>query len=114
MSADRIRVRTFSVGQTVFGVRDLEQSDKGIVLGHEANERVLVKFGDELPRILPVRSLQPADKSQIPPDIERILYSQATNFGHYLRLMGEAPDGLFNTKEQHEKSIRSHQPAHDR
>lgn len=41
-------------------------------------------------------------------------WEESRTMADYLRLVALADDGLFNTKEQHEKSIRSHQPAHDR
>jgi hypothetical protein len=99
-----MKMRPFSVGDAVFGVRDMEMSDKDIVLGYEESERgfVLVRFDDGIPRALPVASVERAadrkDEPRFRPQSKDL--AEAKNLGDYLIRMGEAESGI-SQKEQH-------------
>jgi hypothetical protein len=76
-------MRQLSIGETVFGVRDMELSDGGIVLGFE-NDRVLVRFGDGAPRAFPVASLVRAADRKAEPRFASKNLAESTTLGDYL------------------------------
>jgi hypothetical protein len=79
-------VKPFRVGETVFGVRDMELSDKGTVVGYEESERgfVLVRFADDIPRALPVASLVRAADRKAEPRFASKNLAESTTLGDYL------------------------------
>lgn len=101
-------MKKFAVDETVFGVRDVLQSSPGIVLGHEANGRVLVRFGDEMARSFPVASVVRAtagkDKPILRPQSRDL--AEAKNLGDYLTRVGLADPGNFTKEKENEKSTR--------
>jgi len=97
-----VKKRPFSVGEELVNVRDMEMSYRAIVI-HEEDERgfISVMFADQMPRSLPVASLErpadrPGSKSQPRTGTE---YSQAKNLGDYLTRVGLAESVIF-TKEK--------------
>jgi hypothetical protein len=81
----KIGPRPFSIGETLFSVRDLELSNPCTVLGYESERGyVLVRFADGIPRALPVASLQRAWDRKDEPRPPSKDWADAVNLGDYL------------------------------
>jgi hypothetical protein len=77
-------VRPLRVGDVIVSVRDVEASNKGVVLGFDERGFVLVKFADAIQRALPIASVErAADRKPIfRPESEAL--SKATSLGDYI------------------------------
>jgi hypothetical protein len=81
----KIGPRPFTVGETLFSVRDLELSNPCTVLGCESERGfVLVRFADGVPRALPIASLQSAEDRKDEPRQPSKDWEDAVNLGDYL------------------------------
>ena len=95
--------RPFSIGDVLCSVRDMEQSEKAIVLGYAENDFVLVQFAGELPRALPVASLQRAGDRKAEPRFASKNLADAATLGDYII---RVESGISQReKEKNEKSI---------
>ena len=80
-------MRPFSIGETLYGIRDLEQSHPCTVLGFDDRGAVLVRFEDGIPRALSVASLQRAGTKKDEPRAPSADWEQATTLGQYISLL---------------------------
>jgi hypothetical protein len=77
-------MKPLSIGETVFGVRDMELSNPAIVIGFDDRGAVLVRFADDIPRALPVASLQRAADRKAEPRFASKNLAESTTLGDYL------------------------------
>jgi hypothetical protein len=106
-----MKTRPFAVGDLVVSVRDVEASNRAIVICEvDARGLVLVRFADGMSRALPVQSIERVsdrkDESRSRPIGQGKDWAESKNLGDYLVRLGEAESGLFTKEQQNEKSTR--------
>jgi hypothetical protein len=100
-----MKTEPFQIDEVVFGVRDMELSNEGVVLGYDERGFVMVRFGDGMPRAFPVASVERAadrkDKPRFRPQSKNL--AEAANLGDYLIRI---ESGISQKEKENEKSTR--------
>jgi hypothetical protein len=104
-----MKTKPFRIGEELVSVRDVEASNRATVI-HEEDERgfVLVQFADEMPRPMPVQSMERVSdrkgESRSRPIGQGKDWAESKNLGEYLIRLGEKEDAIFAKEPHNEKT----------